>query len=107
VIHESQAWLGGAGDEISSQVMGASVQIKTIAVIGDVDIGAVDGKGFIESSLWVLTVFFFGDGVWCMIMPLSTQVPLRHFRELSGLIDIMLPLPFFSDGDGGHCVIPG
>jgi len=42
-----------------------------------------------------------------MMMPLSTQVLLRHFRELSGLIGIMLPLPFFSDGDGGHCVIPG
>ena len=60
-----------------------------------------------RSSLWVLTVFLFGDGVWCMMMPLSTQVLLRHFRELSGLIGIMLPLPFFSDGDGGHCVIPG
>jgi hypothetical protein len=55
-----------------------------------------------RSSLWVLTVFLFGDGVGCMMMPLSTQVLLRHFRELSGLIDIMLPLPFFSEGDGGH-----
>ena len=43
-----QARFGGAGDEIAVQVMGASVQVKTIAVIGDVDVGAVDGKGFIE-----------------------------------------------------------
>jgi hypothetical protein len=49
-------------------------------------------------------MFLFGDGVWCMMMPLSTQVLLRHFRELSGLIGIMLPLSFFIGGDGGHCV---